>query len=95
MKTVLLGLLVVFLFSGISFADQWVNGYYKDTNGDGVKDTYVQGHHRTSADSKPNNNYSTKGNVNPYTGEKGYVNPYGSQQNNNTYPYGTNKRYGY
>jgi hypothetical protein len=38
--------------------------------------TYVQGHYRTAPDSTPFNNYSTQGNVNPYTGQSGTVNPY-------------------
>jgi hypothetical protein len=33
--------------------------------------TYVQQHHRTSPDHTQRNNYSTKGNVNPYTGKPG------------------------
>jgi hypothetical protein len=38
--------------------------------------TYVEGHHRTAPDSSRVNNYSTQGNVNPYTGQTGTVNPY-------------------
>jgi hypothetical protein len=38
--------------------------------------TFVQGHYRTAPDGKPFNNYSTQGNVNPYTGQTGTVNPY-------------------
>ena len=33
--------------------------------------TYVQGHWRSSPDSSYNNNYSTQGNYNPYTGQSG------------------------
>jgi hypothetical protein len=43
----------------------YVNGYTKQ---DG---TYVQGHYKTSSDNSNTNNYSTKGNTNPYTGEYG------------------------
>lgn len=35
--------------------------------------TYVEGHHRSAPDSNPYNNYSAKGNSNPYTGQQGYV----------------------
>lgn len=46
---------------------------------------YVQGYHRTAPDSNPYNNYSTQGNVNPYTGQAGTVNPYEQQQRNSGY----------
>jgi len=48
------------------YADHWVNGY---TRSDG---TYVRGHYRRDPDGNFFNNYSSKGNYNPYTGEKGY-----------------------
>ena len=59
-------------FTGQSFADTYVNGYTK-SNG-----TYVQGHYRSSPDSTRSNNWSTKGNTNPYTGKAGTRNSYGS-----------------
>lgn len=40
--------------------------------------TYVPGHYRTNPDGNRFNNWSTKGNVNPFTGRKGYQNPYPS-----------------
>jgi len=55
--------------------DTWVRGYVRK---DG---TYVQGHYRSAPDGNFWNNYSAKGNVNPYTGKKGYELPppgYGS-----------------
>ena len=39
--------------------------------------TYVPPHYRTGADSSKLNNWSTRGNVNPYTGKTGTKNPYG------------------
>jgi len=33
--------------------------------------SYVQGHYRTRPDSTRSNNWSSKGNVNPYTGKRG------------------------
>ena len=42
-----------------------VQGYTKK---DG---TYVEPYHRTTPDATQNNNYGTKGNVNPYTGKEG------------------------
>ena len=60
-------------------ADTSVRGYYRD-NG-----TYVAPHHRSSPDSSTLNNWSSKGNYNPYTGEKGTVDPYGSSSSYGTY----------
>lgn len=34
--------------------------------------TYVQPHYRSDSDGLKYNNYSSKGNYNPYTGKKGY-----------------------
>lgn len=64
-------------------ADEYVNGYVRS---DG---TYVQPHYRSSQDSNRYNNYSTQGNVNPYTGQRGAENPYqppAIQQYRPTYP---------
>ena len=47
-----------------------VRGYTKK-NG-----TYVAPHQRTSPNSTKMDNYSTKGNVNPYTGKAGTKSPY-------------------
>ena len=61
----LLVLLALFLPS-ITFArDVNVNGYYR-SNG-----TYVQPHHRSSPNNTTSDNYSHKGNTNPYTGASG------------------------
>ncbi len=49
--------------------DTYVQGYTR-SNG-----TYVQGYHRTAPDNNVYNNYSTRGNVNPYTGQQGQVTP--------------------
>jgi len=37
--------------------------------------TYVEPHHRSSPDSSKTNNWSTKGNTNPYTGKPGTKEP--------------------
>jgi hypothetical protein len=47
-----------------------VRGYIKPSTG-----RYVAPHYRTSPNSYKWDNYSTKGNINPYTGKKGYGNP--------------------
>lgn len=51
------------------FADEYVSGY---TRSDG---TYVAPHYRSSSDNSYNNNYSTRGNINPYTGQRGTNSP--------------------
>lgn len=70
MRTLLLAsLFSFFLFSFVSIdqvsADVSVKGYYRK---DG---TYVKPHMRSDPDRSVNNNWSTQGNVNPYTGEAG------------------------
>ncbi len=49
---------------------EWVNGYRR---ADGK---YVKGYRRTVGDTTLLNNYSTRGNINPWNGQPGYVNPY-------------------
>lgn len=70
MKKVLLVILCALLWVGPALAkDTYVKGY---TRKDG---TYVQPHYRSAPDGNAYNNYSTKGNVNPYTGKEGTVDP--------------------
>lgn len=47
--------------------DKFIHGH-KRSNG-----TIVESYYRTKANETVNDNYSTKGNVNPYTGKKGTV----------------------
>ena len=69
---------ILFLFSLVlPVQAKYVKGYYK-SNG-----TCVNGYHRTRADYSKYNNYSTKGNYNPYTGQKGYKYPHKINQNFN------------
>ncbi|OQP65425.1 hypothetical protein A3860_17325 [Niastella vici] len=56
------------LFSQSS--DVFVNGYFRK---DG---SYVQPHFRTAPNSSMFDNYSTKGNFNPYTGKPGWIEPF-------------------
>jgi len=66
MKKIFLILLILFV-SFVTFGqDVYVGGYFK-SNG-----TYVKPHYRTRPDNSFQNNYSSYGNTNPYTGEKGY-----------------------
>lgn len=54
-------------YSSSSRSDHTISGY---TRGG----TYVRPSHATNPDATRNNNYSTKGNVNPYTGKLGTKN---------------------
>lgn len=53
------------MLSGNVFSDVDVKGYYRK---DGI---YVQPSHRSAPDQNKNNNWSTKGNKNPYTEKEG------------------------
>ena len=77
-------------------AQTWVNPYQR---ADG---TQVGGHYRSSPNGNPYDNWSTKGNYNPYTGAAGTHNPssgssssyggYGGGSSYGTYPsYGTSR----
>jgi len=83
-----IGLLLLLLIGSLTVANaQWVNGYTK-SNG-----TYVSGYNRSSANYTKRDNYSTKGNVNPYTGKVGTktytnYNNYGSSSSKHKNSYG-------
>jgi hypothetical protein len=69
-------IIIALLVSAIAipaFAGQ-VRGYVRK---DG---TYVAPHFRSAPNSTRMDNYSTQGNINPYTGQMGSSNPYGSPQ---------------
>jgi len=65
MKWAIHGILAFFFFATISSAQVQVRSYTKK---DG---TYVPGHQRSNPDGNFYNNWSTKGNINPYTGTPG------------------------
>jgi len=75
-KVVLISLAILMVSAAVNhvYADTYVQGHYR-SNG-----TYVQPHYRSSPDSTPYNNWSSKGNVNPYNGNRGYKNPYQQQR---------------
>lgn len=59
-------LILILIFSASAFAkDVYVRSYTKK---DG---TVVDAHHRTSPNTTKSDNWSTKGNTNPYTGKEG------------------------
>jgi hypothetical protein len=64
-RTILVGIALLFAV-GVTFAaDQTVNGYLRK---DG---TYVQPYHRTTPNNNLYDNYSSQGNFNPWTGRQG------------------------
>ncbi len=73
------------LASSAASADTLTRGY---TRSDG---TYVAPHYQTAPNNNPFDNYSTRGNVNPYTGQAGTVNPYATPSAP-TNPYGSQQR---
>ena len=76
MRKIMIGLVAVaFLFVGVSFATEQVRGHWRDTDRDGVKDTYVNPYERTSPNNSKSDNYSTPGNYNPNTGKTTGGNP--------------------
>jgi hypothetical protein len=76
MKNILLILFLLFLTNAIAQVNpnyHKVQGYFRS---DG---TYVKSHFRTNQNNTNTDNYTTKPNTNPHTGEKGYIEPnYGS-----------------
>ncbi|MBK9938342.1 MAG: hypothetical protein IPP02_08105 [Chitinophagaceae bacterium] len=71
LNTILIVFLSIFNITNLfAQSDVFVNGYYRK-NG-----TYVQPHFKTAPNSSMFDNYSTKGNFNPYTGKPGWIDPY-------------------
>jgi len=66
---ILAGIFTMGCFAQVNPRSTHVRGYTK-SNG-----THVQGYNRTKPNNTINDNYSTKPNENPYTGERGTVEP--------------------
>ena len=73
----IVGAVAVF-FSTAAMAQVYVSPHV-DRNGN-----YTQGHYRSNPDGNPHNNYSTRGNVKPYTGQAGRVDPYATPSYGNS-----------
>lgn len=76
MKKIITAILlsIVICFGFLNLAEAYtvrVRGYYKPSTG-----TYVSPSYRTSPNRSKLDNWSTKGNYNPYTGKRGTVSPY-------------------
>jgi len=88
----LVGILAFLLISPVFAGDVWVNGYSGDVwvNGYYRSDgTYVRPHYRSAPDGNVWNNWSTRGNINPYTGKPGYKDPFKEMQRRNYRSYGS------
>ncbi|HXF55297.1 MAG TPA: hypothetical protein VNK52_14365 [Hyphomicrobiaceae bacterium] len=84
MRVLLASLAALAFGSQIAIAgDVYVQGYMRK---DG---TYVQPHYRSAPDGNLWNNYSTQGNVNPYTGRSGSVEPYSNIYGGSNFNYGS------
>jgi hypothetical protein len=66
MKKIIISSALIAIMATSAMAQVRVKGHVRQ-NG-----TYVQPSVRTAPDSSRMNNYSTKGNTNPYSGNKGY-----------------------
>ena len=69
LTTILLLIITSLSFFSVADAYSSVRGYYKPSTG-----RYIMPHYRTSPNRTKWDNWSTKGNYNPYTGKKGYKN---------------------
>ena len=77
--TLVIMMLLLSIFASESLSQVFVRGYYRQ---DG---TFVQPHYRTFPNATTLDNWSTKGNVNPYTGKEGTKDP--SPRDNSTTQY--------
>ncbi len=80
MKKVLMMVLSVSIVIGISITGAYAGSSvrvktYKKKDG-----TVVQSHRKTSPDKSKRDNFSTKGNINPYTGKEGTKDPYKTEK---------------
>jgi len=69
--------MVVAFFTSLLFLLFWTAAYARSVHVRGYtrkNGTYVQPHYRSAPDGNPYNNWSTKGNINPYTGKQGTKN---------------------
>lgn len=70
LRKILACMLALFVLASAAEGTQKTRGYFKK-NG-----TYVMPHYKTKRDGTRLNNYSTKGNINPYTGKNGTKDPF-------------------
>ncbi len=74
MKLQIISIIGLMSISTSLLADTYVSGHYRD-NG-----TWVEPYSRSSANNSLSDNYSSRGNTNPYTGSVGTVDPIRAEQ---------------
>lgn len=85
MKMLFIAFATIATLTATAQADTYVHGYTR-SNG-----TYVEPHYRSDSNGTTSDNWSTKGNTNPYTGaagtktDTGYSNSYSNPYNSNSY----------
>lgn len=90
MKKFLVLSLLILAVGQVSFSADYTRGYFRS------KGTYVNGYYKSSPNYTKMDNYSTRGNYNPYTGRQGTVNPYSySNTYKSNYNSGRSYRFGY
>lgn len=73
MKKIVLACLILTVLLIVSLANAASNnvrGYWRDSNHDGIKDTYVEPYQRTNPNSSRTDNYGYPGHYNPNTGQQ-------------------------
>jgi len=63
----------IIITPSVSFAASRTRGYVRRSTG-----AYVQPYYHSTRNYTRLDNYSTRGNINPYTGKKGYTSPFKS-----------------
>lgn len=71
LATILVSLVLILVLFSSANAYTRVRGYYKPSTG-----RYIEPHFRTSPNRTLFDNWSTKGNTNPFTGKRGTVDPF-------------------
>ena len=74
---------IVSVIPTVAVSQTHVDGHYRR---DG---TYVPPHYRTNPNSTTSDNWTTRGNTNPYTGERGTVDPYRERDRSPTFGSGS------
>ena len=75
-KLIISSLIALSLFGYIGFNTNKAEASTRVSDYTTKRGTYVQPYYKSTPNHTKIDNYSTKGNYNPYTGKKGYVNPY-------------------
>lgn len=76
MKKILIALVLGLAFGTLGFSINQADAATRVSGYTTKRGTYVQPYYKSTPNKTKIDNYSTKGNYNPYTGKKGYTNPY-------------------